>query len=66
MCSSNLVKVDLNGKAVDGSGKPVNPSGFAIHGAVHAARDEAECVIHLHVPWGVALSMLPEGGCCGA
>jgi ribulose-5-phosphate 4-epimerase/fuculose-1-phosphate aldolase len=41
--------------------RAVNPSGFAIHGAVHAARPEAECVIHLHTPWGVALSMLPEG-----
>lgn len=61
VCASNLVKVDLDGQVVDGSGKPVNPSGFAIHGAVHAARREAECVIHLHAPWGVALSMLPEG-----
>ncbi len=46
---------------VDGSGRAVNPTGFTIHGAVHAARPEAECVIHLHAPWGVALSMLPEG-----
>jgi ribulose-5-phosphate 4-epimerase/fuculose-1-phosphate aldolase len=46
---------------VDGSGARVNPSGFAIHGAVHAARPEVECVIHLHTPWGVALSMLPQG-----
>jgi ribulose-5-phosphate 4-epimerase/fuculose-1-phosphate aldolase len=46
---------------IDGSGRPVNPSGFAIHGAVHAARPDVECVIHLHTPWGVALSMLPEG-----
>ncbi|MEO7854917.1 MAG: class II aldolase/adducin family protein [Rubrivivax sp.] len=61
VCSSNLVKVDLHGKVVDGTGRPVNPSGFAIHGAVHAARREAECVVHLHAPWGVALSMLPEG-----
>ena len=48
-------------RVVDGSGAPVNPSGFAIHGAVHAARPDAACVIHLHTPWGVALSMLPEG-----
>ena len=59
--ASNLVKVDLHGRVVDGSGRPVNPSGFAIHGAVHAARPELECVIHLHAPWGVALAMRPEG-----
>jgi len=59
--ASNLVKVNLRGEVVDGSGRPVNPTGFTIHAAVHAARPEAECVIHLHAPWGVALSMLPEG-----
>jgi ribulose-5-phosphate 4-epimerase/fuculose-1-phosphate aldolase len=59
--ASSLVKVDVHGRVVDGSARAVNPSGFAIHGAVHAARPEAECVIHLHTPWGVALSMLPEG-----
>jgi len=61
ICASSLVKVDVQGRVVDGSGARVNPSGFAIHGAVHAARPEVECVIHLHTPWGVALSMLPEG-----
>ncbi len=61
VCASNLVKVDLQGQVVDGSGARVNPSGFAIHGAVHAARPDVECVIHLHSPWGVALSMLPGG-----
>jgi len=59
--ASSLVKVDLRGRVVDGSGTRVNPSGFAIHGAVHAARPDVECVIHLHTPWGVALSMLPGG-----
>lgn len=59
--ASSLVKVNQRGQVVDGSGRPVNPSGFAIHGAVHAARPEVDCVIHLHTPWGVALSMLPEG-----
>lgn len=59
--ASSLVKVDTAGRVVDGSGAKVNPSGFAIHGAVHAARPDVECVIHLHSPWGVALAMLPGG-----
>lgn len=59
--ASNLVKVNLHGEVIDGSGRKVNPTGFTIHGAVHAARPELECVIHLHAPWGVALSMLPQG-----
>lgn len=59
--ASDLVKVDVHGRVVDGSARRVNPSGFAIHGAVHAARADVECVVHLHAPWGVALSMLPDG-----
>ena len=59
--AGNLVKVDIAGRVVDGSGAPVNPSGFAIHGAVHAARPDADCVIHLHAPWAVALCALPGG-----
>lgn len=59
--ASGLVKVDVGGQVIDGSARPVNPSGFAIHGAVHAARPDVECVLHLHTPWGVALSMVPHG-----
>ena len=61
VCASNLVKVNRAGEVLDGSGRKVNPTGFTIHGAVHAARPEVECVIHLHAPWGVALSMRAEG-----
>lgn len=57
----NLVKVDVTGRVIDGSGAPVNPSGFAIHGAVHAARPDAACVMHLHARWGQTLAALPEG-----
>jgi ribulose-5-phosphate 4-epimerase/fuculose-1-phosphate aldolase len=59
--ASSLVKVDTRGEVIDGTNRPVNPSGFAIHGAIHAARTDVECVLHLHTQWGVALAMLPEG-----
>ncbi|MCC7458382.1 MAG: class II aldolase/adducin family protein [Nitrospira sp.] len=59
--ASNLVKVDIAGKVLDGSGRKVNPTGFTIHGAVHRARPDAACVMHLHTEAGVALSMLDEG-----
>ena len=59
--ASNLVKVDVAGRVIDGSGRPVNPTGFTIHGAIHAARPDVACVMHLHTEAGVALSMLDEG-----
>lgn len=59
--ASSLVKVDVQGRVVDGSAARVNPSGFAIHGCVHAARADAVCVMHLHTLWGQTLAALPQG-----
>lgn len=59
--ASDLVKVDAHGVVIDGSGRAVNPTGFTIHGAVHGARPDAACVMHLHTEAGVALAMLDEG-----
>lgn len=59
--ASNLVKVDLEGRIIGESRYPINAAGFTIHSAIHAARPEVGCVIHLHTEAGMALSML-EGG----
>lgn len=56
----NLVKVDVHGQILSGQG-PVNRSGFAIHGAVHAARADANCVLHLHVDEVIAVSACKAG-----
>jgi len=59
--ASNLVKVDLEGHVIGESKYPINAAGFTIHSAVHKARPEVGCIIHLHTEAGMALSML-EGG----
>ncbi|WP_348771422.1 class II aldolase/adducin family protein [Azospirillum sp. SYSU D00513] len=59
--ASNLVKIDIQGNIVGDSPHPVNATGFTIHGAVHAAREDARCVMHLHNEAAVAVSMLKEG-----
>lgn len=56
----NLVKVNLQGQILAGEG-PVNQTGFAIHGAVHAARRDANCVLHLHVDPIIAVSAQKQG-----
>jgi ribulose-5-phosphate 4-epimerase/fuculose-1-phosphate aldolase len=56
----NLVKVNARGEIIAGSG-PVNQSGFAIHGAVHEARPDAQCVLHLHVDAVIAVSAQKNG-----
>ena len=59
--ASSLVKVDLHGRKVDGSPHDVNPAGFTIHSAVHAAREDAACVLHTHSVNGVAVSAQQDG-----
>ena len=59
--ASSLVKVDLNGDKVQESPHPINPAGFVIHSAVHAARHDAGCVLHTHTTAGVAVSAQAEG-----
>jgi ribulose-5-phosphate 4-epimerase/fuculose-1-phosphate aldolase len=59
--ASNLVKVGLDGHKVDDSPFDINPAGFTIHSAVHAAREDADCVLHVHSVNGVAVSAQEEG-----
>lgn len=60
--AGNLVTVDLEGCVVDDPcGLGINPAGFTIHSAVHAARDDALCVLHTHTVAGVAVSCQEEG-----
>jgi ribulose-5-phosphate 4-epimerase/fuculose-1-phosphate aldolase len=54
--ASSLVRIDLAGNKLDDSPFPVNPAGFTIHGAVHEARHDAQCVLHVHSLNGVAVS----------
>ena len=59
--ASSLVKIDLEGRIVGESKYDVNPAGFTIHSAVHAARHDAACVLHTHTVAGVAVSSLACG-----
>ncbi len=59
--ASSLVKVDLEGRKVLDSPFEINPAGFTIHSAVHEAREDAHCVMHLHTIDGVAVSCQKEG-----
>jgi ribulose-5-phosphate 4-epimerase/fuculose-1-phosphate aldolase len=59
--ASSLVKVDAQGEKLEPSDWPVNPAGFVIHSAVHAARHDVGCVLHLHTNAGVAVSCQKDG-----
>jgi ribulose-5-phosphate 4-epimerase/fuculose-1-phosphate aldolase len=59
--ASSLVRIDTEGQKLDDSPHDVNPPGFVIHSAVHAARHDAGCVMHLHSINGVAVSAQKGG-----
>ena len=59
--ASSLVKIDRQGKKVVDSAWAVNPAGFTIHSAIHAARHEVQCVLHSHTLNGVAVSAQKNG-----
>ena len=61
MTASSLVKVNLDGEIVLDTPYFVNPAGFTIHSAVHAARTDAGCVLHTHTKAGVAVSAQVDG-----
>jgi ribulose-5-phosphate 4-epimerase/fuculose-1-phosphate aldolase len=60
--ASNLVKIDHHGKVLD---DPLdlgyNEAGFVIHGCIHEARPEINCVIHTHTRSGVGVSAMKCG-----
>lgn len=59
--ASSLIKIGLDGKPVEQTPYLANPAGFTIHSALHAAREDANCVIHLHTTAGQAVSAMAEG-----
>lgn len=61
ICASNLVKIDLQGNIVGDHDYRINVTGFAIHAAVHAARPDAHCVMHLHNVNGIAVGAQEAG-----
>ncbi|MDB2439868.1 class II aldolase/adducin family protein [Hellea sp.] len=61
MTASALVKIDMDGKVCQDTPYFINPAGFTIHSAVHMARADAICVIHVHTPYGMAVSAQKKG-----
>ena len=59
--ASSLIKVDARGNKIDASPYDVNPAGFTIHSAIHSARHDALCVLHLHTLNGIAVSAQKGG-----
>ena len=59
--ASSLIEVDQSGNKLSESPFQVNAAGLTIHSAVHAAREDAGCVLHTHTRAGVGVSAQKGG-----
>jgi ribulose-5-phosphate 4-epimerase/fuculose-1-phosphate aldolase len=59
--ASSLIKVDHKGAVIGDSGYSTNPAGFVIHGAIHMAVADANCILHTHSRFGTAVAMQRHG-----
>jgi ribulose-5-phosphate 4-epimerase/fuculose-1-phosphate aldolase len=67
ICASSLIKVNLKGEVLwqpewpEGLNYTFNLAGFVIHGAIHEARQDVQCIIHTHSLAGMAVASLEKG-----
>jgi ribulose-5-phosphate 4-epimerase/fuculose-1-phosphate aldolase len=61
MTASSLIRIDIDGKVLQETPFPINPAGFTIHSAIHAARHDIQCVMHTHTLNGVGVSAQKNG-----
>jgi ribulose-5-phosphate 4-epimerase/fuculose-1-phosphate aldolase len=62
MRASCFIKLDLAGNILfNPTELGINKAGFVIHGAIHGAREDVDCVIHTHTVAGMAVSAMKCG-----
>jgi ribulose-5-phosphate 4-epimerase/fuculose-1-phosphate aldolase len=58
--ASNLLALDATGRVVGGDGE-YEKTAFWIHSRIHIAHPHAACVLHTHMPYATALTLLEDG-----
>lgn len=58
--ASNLLTLDAAGNVLEGEGE-FEKTAFYIHSRIHLAHPRAVCVLHTHMPYATALTLLENG-----
>lgn len=58
--ASNLLRLDAEGAILEGEGE-LEKTAFYIHSRIHLANARAACVLHTHMPYATALTLLENG-----
>ena len=59
--ATSLIKIGLDGEPLHATPYSVNRAGFVIHSAIHAARADAHCIMHVHTTAGMAVACKEAG-----
>lgn len=59
--ASDLLKIRPDGTLMDSGPGLINLAGYVIHSAIHAAREDAHCVVHTHTRAGCAVAAQRDG-----
>ncbi len=59
--ASSLIKINSHGDVLSPTDQTFNTGAFVIHSAIHSARSNAHCIVHLHTTAGIAVSALEQG-----
>jgi ribulose-5-phosphate 4-epimerase/fuculose-1-phosphate aldolase len=59
--ASNLLKVSLKGKVLEGQESQYNQTGYVIHGSIYKVRPDINAIFHLHTTAGIAVSAMECG-----
>jgi ribulose-5-phosphate 4-epimerase/fuculose-1-phosphate aldolase len=57
---ADLVLVDVHGQKLQGK-HSIEPTAFFIHGRIHKAKARSRCIMHTHMPYATALTLLEDG-----
>jgi ribulose-5-phosphate 4-epimerase/fuculose-1-phosphate aldolase len=58
--ASNLLALDAAGRILEGEGE-FEKTAFYIHSRIHLANPRAACVLHTHMPYATALTLIENG-----
>jgi len=61
--ASSFVKITVDGRALDhgSTGLGINQAGYILHSAIHEARPDIRCILHLHTAAGAAVASMKGG-----
>lgn len=60
VCASDILLIDGTGQVLQGR-HPLEPTAFFIHSWIHRLNRHARCILHTHMPYATALTLVHGG-----